>query len=140
MSLTRKEFKLFLSKSPKVMVGLSLLLNFSAILYFGYIGWWASVDFNGFTSMLFGIPVLIVLLVLAYLAGTYSVDELNAGRFSKYISTFSFVVLVLYFLSGFFPSLQKVSEIPIKVMTRLSKICTGKTPQQWVKPVDNGPI
>ncbi|MGZ3775807.1 MAG: hypothetical protein ACXVCY_18505 [Pseudobdellovibrionaceae bacterium] len=123
---------MFLEKYPKSMAVISWMLNLMVLCYFAYLSWWASVDFNGFTSMLFGIPVLAIFLVCAYLSGRISGKKVHIGRFSKYVSQLMCVVLVLFYLSGFFPTLQKFSEFPIKVSTRLSKKFTGKTPDQWI--------
>lgn len=124
--------KLFLEEYPKSMAVISCALNLVVICYFAYLSWWASIDFSGFTSMLFGIPVLAIFLVCAYLAGRSSEKKVHSGRFPKYVSQLMCVVLVLFYLSGFFPTLQKVSDFPIKVTIRLSKKFTGKTPDQWI--------
>ena len=137
MSFIIAKFKLISRKYPSLLIRISWALNLFVIFYFGYISWWASVDFNGFTSMLFGIPILLLLLMSAYLAGIASEKKSQIDYLPKYFSQITFVVLILFYLTGFFPSLQKVTEIPIKTMTRLSKACTGKTPEQWVRPVNN---
>lgn len=93
--------------------------------------WWAAVDFNGFTSMLFRIPVLSELLAFAYLVGAATEKESRISQFPKRVSQITCLLLAVFYLSGFFPSLQKVTELPIKIISRLSKTCTGKTPEQW---------
>ena len=137
MKLKIKDLKSFLVNHLTLTACLSWLLILLSIFYFGYICFWAAVDFNGFASVLFGIPVLLVLLVLSYIFGLTSEDRNSAGRYSKYISQLSIVLIFLYFVFGLFPSLNQVSDFPIKAITRLSKMCTGKTPQQWIKPVKN---
>ena len=126
---------LILEKYPKLLIGLSWVLNLLAIFYFGYITWLASIDFGGFTSMLFGIPILLILLVFAYLTGVTSERVIQACRFPKFVSQLTSIMLILFYLTGFFPSLQKVTDLPIKIVTRLSEKLTGKSPQQWAQPV-----
>lgn len=124
---------MFLTKYPKLLAGISWALNFLVIFYFAYLSWGASIDFNGFTSMIFGIPVLVVLLIGAYLAGMHSEKKSRTSRFSKCSSQIMTIALGLFYISGLFPSLQKISDIPIKVTTKLSKALTGKTPDDWVR-------
>ncbi len=118
-----------------MLYGLSWVLNLLAISYFGYITWLASIDFGGFSSMIFGIPILLVLLVFAYLTGVTAERVGQAGRFPKCVSQMTSIILSLFYLTGFFPGLQKVTDLPIKIVTRLAEKLTGKSPQQWAQPI-----
>jgi hypothetical protein len=82
--------------------------------------------------MIFGIPILVILLMSAYLAGRASEKVLNTGRLSKNTSQIIFTALALFYLIGFFPSLEVISESPVKAATKLSKIIIGKTPEELI--------
>lgn len=134
MALRKIQFDTFIEKYPRLSKTIPWIFNFFSILYFIYISWWASVDFNGFTSMLFGIPILTIVLAFAYFLGTISAQKSNPTFSSILVTKIIAIVLVLFYLSGFFPGLKFISEMPVKVVTKLSKMMTGISPDQWARP------
>jgi hypothetical protein len=123
--------KMFLDKYANLLCGISWIFSFFVVVYFAFLSWGASIDLNGATSFIFGLPVLCTLLLISYSTGKYSEKNVRAGRFSKYTAQFLCFSLLLFYLSGLFPGLHRITESPIKVINKISIALTGRTPDQW---------
>ncbi len=124
------------TKYRKILNYISWLFNFMIIFCFARICWYSSNEANfffedGYSNFLFGIPVFLFFATGSFIVSKYSEKKMISSHYSRYLLKILIISLTIFYLSPFIPGLHKITEIPVKLTIKASKIISGKTPFEW---------